>query len=87
MVASWFMARRPAGVRPSVIGALWPLVIDLIALAGFAFLIMGIVVSSAYAEPRNDGPWPMVAMLGGIVVFAVSLSQALISTWRAMRAR
>ena len=89
MIASWYMARRRASARtrPGAVAVVWPLLVDVVALACFAVLIMGIVVSSAYAEPRNDGPWPIVAMLGGIVIFAGCLSNALVTTWRAFRAR
>ena len=89
MIVSWFMARRRGaeGVRPSALAVLWPLLIDLIALAGFAMLVVGVVVSAAYSEPRDDGAWPAIAMLGGIVIFAGCLSTALVTTWHSLRAR
>ncbi len=89
MIVSWLMNRRgeAASVRPSVPSIAFPLIIDLAAIAGFASLMMGLVVASAYADPPPAFDYGIVAMLGGILGVALCLSLALVSTWAAVRRR
>ena len=86
MIASWLMERRRSG-RATVLGALWPLVVDLACLAGVAALVMGWTVASAYAEVPRDGAIVWVPMLAGIVLVAGGLSVAVVTTVRVLLGR
>lgn len=86
MFASWFMARRRSSA-PGVVGAVWPFLVDLVALAGLAYLIMAYVVYSSYTnDPKAD--WVFVVIFPvGVLIFAVCLALAIVTTTRALFAR